>query len=205
MQIGIKATPFNFVLRENRKLLGMTQKELAELANVQTEFIGQLELLKLPPGTYSSIRDKLNRVSQAIEIDFDILFPQEYLDAIQKKVLPKCTRTLIWIREVKLSELPPSVNEQLALPEPEDFIIEGEMKELLPKVLLEQLDTLSDKEAKVIKLRFGIDSIDYKEKTLEEVGKIFDVTSERIRCVEARALQKLRHLNRSEQLREYLS
>jgi RNA polymerase primary sigma factor len=64
------------------------------------------------------------------------------------------------------------------------------------------LEGLTAREAKVLRMRFGIDmSTDH---TLEEVGKQFDVTRERIRQIEAKALRKLRHPSRSEQLRSFL-
>ncbi|MFA6583022.1 MAG: sigma-70 family RNA polymerase sigma factor [Elusimicrobiaceae bacterium] len=64
------------------------------------------------------------------------------------------------------------------------------------------LDTLSDREAKIIKLRFGIDS--GYPRTLEEVGRIFKVTRERVRQIEAKAIRKLRHPSRSKLLRDYM-
>jgi len=64
------------------------------------------------------------------------------------------------------------------------------------------LDTLTDREAKIIKLRFGIES--GYPRTLEEVGKIFRVTRERVRQIEAKAIRKLRHPSRSKMLRDYL-
>ena len=64
------------------------------------------------------------------------------------------------------------------------------------------LDTLSPREAKVLRMRFGIDM--NTDHTLEEVGKQFDVTRERIRQIEAKALRKLRHPARSEVLRSFL-
>ena len=66
----------------------------------------------------------------------------------------------------------------------------------------EVLQTLSDREQKVLRLRFGLD--DGRQRTLEEVGKEFDVTSERIRQIEAKALRKLRHPSRSRKLKDYL-
>ena len=69
-------------------------------------------------------------------------------------------------------------------------------------LLKEQLDTLTDREQKVLRLRFGMN--DGRARTLEEVGKEFDVTRERIRQIEAKALRKLRHPSRSRKLRDYL-
>lgn len=73
---------------------------------------------------------------------------------------------------------------------------------LLKEQLGEVLDTLTERERKVLRLRFGMD--DGRARTLEEVGKEFDVTRERIRQIEAKALRKLRHPSRSRKLRDYL-
>lgn len=74
---------------------------------------------------------------------------------------------------------------------------------LLREQLDEVLETLTEREQKVLILRFGLE--DGRARTLEEVGKEFDVTRERIRQIEAKALRKLRHPNRSRKLRDYLS
>ena len=73
---------------------------------------------------------------------------------------------------------------------------------LLKEQLTEVLDTLTEREQKVLRLRFGLD--DGRARTLEEVGKEFDVTRERIRQIEAKALRKLRHPSRSRKLKDYL-
>ncbi|MGI6539039.1 MAG: RNA polymerase sigma factor RpoD [Caldicoprobacterales bacterium] len=73
---------------------------------------------------------------------------------------------------------------------------------LLKEQLMDVLDTLTDREEKVLRLRFGLD--DGRARTLEEVGKEFDVTRERIRQIEAKALRKLRHPSRSKKLKDYL-
>ena len=73
---------------------------------------------------------------------------------------------------------------------------------ILKEQIAEVLDTLTDREQKVLRLRFGLD--DGRSRTLEEVGKEFNVTRERIRQIEAKALRKLRHPSRSRKLREFL-
>ena len=73
---------------------------------------------------------------------------------------------------------------------------------LLREQLNEVLDTLTEREQKVLKLRFGLD--DGRARTLEEVGREFNVTRERIRQIEAKALRKLRHPSRSRKLKDYL-
>ena len=73
---------------------------------------------------------------------------------------------------------------------------------LLKEQLIDVLDTLTAREEKVLRLRFGLD--DGRARTLEEVGKEFNVTRERIRQIEAKALRKLRHPSRSKKLKDYL-
>ena len=81
---------------------------------------------------------------------------------------------------------------------PADAATQTVLKEQLEEVL----ETLTEREQKVLKLRFGLE--DGRARTLEEVGKEFDVTRERIRQIEAKALRKLRHPSRSKKLKDYL-
>ena len=74
---------------------------------------------------------------------------------------------------------------------------------MLRQQLMEILDTLSEREAKVLRLRYGLD--DGRPRTLEEVGKEFNVTRERVRQIEAKALRKIRNPNRSNKLRDFLT
>ena len=73
---------------------------------------------------------------------------------------------------------------------------------MLKEQLLGVLDTLTPREEKVLRLRYGLD--DGRPRTLEEVGKEFNVTRERIRQIEAKALRKLRHPSRSKRLKDFL-
>ena len=88
----------------------------------------------------------------------------------------------------------------------EDEVIENPVDYTTRVVLREQLDevldTLTDREENVLRLRFGLD--DGKMRTLEDVGKVFNVTRERIRQIEAKALRKLRHPRRSKQLKDFI-
>jgi RNA polymerase primary sigma factor len=79
---------------------------------------------------------------------------------------------------------------------------EAASRELLKAQLTKVLTELSDRERRVLLLRFGLE--DDRPRTLEEVGKEFNVTRERIRQIEAKALRKLRHPSRSRKLKDYL-
>ena len=85
-----------------------------------------------------------------------------------------------------------------AVQAPDEVVLHGLLREDLEEVM----SSLSDRERTVLKLRFGLD--DGQPRTLEEVGKVFNVTRERIRQIEAKALRKLRHPTRSKKLKEYL-
>ena len=118
------------------------------------------------------------------------------------------------VREIlKLSQEPVSLETPIGEEEDShlgDFIqddnvpvpAEAAAQTLLKEQLDEVLDTLTEREQKVLRLRFGMN--DGRARTLEEVGKEFDVTRERIRQIEAKALRKLRHPSRSRKLRDYL-
>ena len=118
------------------------------------------------------------------------------------------------VREIKkISQDPVSLETPLGEEEDShlgDFIpdedipspVDAAAYSMLQKQLREVLDTLSEREKKVLILRFGLD--DGRPRTLEEVGREFKVTRERIRQIEAKALRKLRHPSRSKKLRDYL-
>ena len=123
--------------------------------------------------------------------------------------------TCLWIVcvRLKISQEPVSLETPIGEEEDShlgDFIqddnvpvpAEAAAQTLLKEQLDEVLDTLTEREQKVLRLRFGMN--DGRARTLEEVGKEFDVTRERIRQIEAKALRKLRHPSRSRKLRDYL-
>ncbi|PIZ42907.1 RNA polymerase sigma factor RpoD [candidate division WWE3 bacterium CG_4_10_14_0_2_um_filter_42_7] len=115
---------------------------------------------------------------------------------------------------IKISQVPASLETPVGKEEDsrlKEFIPDEEFErpealasqELLKGQLIEVLETLNPREKKVLELRFGL--VDHNSRTLEEVGKEFGVTRERIRQIEAKALRKLRHPSRSKKLRDYLS
>jgi RNA polymerase primary sigma factor len=101
------------------------------------------------------------------------------------------------INEEQDSPLGNSIEDRNALP-----LIDAALKQLLKEQIKEVLYTLTPREQRILQLRFGLE--DGRSRTLEEVGKEFNVTRERIRQIEAKALRKLRHPSRSRKLKDYL-
>ena len=148
-----------------------------------------------------------------------IRVPRQLLQELGRESLPEeiakeLDMPVERVREIlKISQEPVSLETPIGEEEDShlgDFIqddnvpvpAEAAAQTLLKEQLDEVLDTLTEREQKVLRLRFGMN--DGRARTLEEVGKEFDVTRERIRQIEAKALRKLRHPSRSRKLRDYL-
>jgi len=102
------------------------------------------------------------------------------------------------IGEDEDSSLEDFIEDRYATP-PSNSVVDILRKREVNKIL----STLTEREAKILKLRFGIDT--GYPRTLEEVGKIFRVTRERVRQIEAKAIRKLRHPSRSKMIKDYLN
>jgi RNA polymerase primary sigma factor len=148
-----------------------------------------------------------------------IRISRQLLQEYGREPLPEEIAVEMDITEEKVREILKIAQEPVSLETPigeeedshlGDFIPDEEVQapadaaafSMLKEQLIEVLDTLTEREQKVLILRFGLD--DGRARTLEEVGKRFDVTRERIRQIEAKALRKLRHPSRSKKLKDYL-
>ena len=166
----------------------------------------QARTIRIPVHMVETI-NKLIRVQRQL---LQELGREPYLEEIAKEMNLPVDR----VREIqKISQEPVSLETPIGEEEDShlgDFIqddnvpvpAEAAAQTLLKEQLDEVLDTLTEREQKVLRLRFGMN--DGRARTLEEVGKEFDVTRERIRQIEAKALRKLRHPSRSRKLRDYL-
>ena len=152
-------------------------------------------------------------INKLIRISRQLL--QEYgREPTSEEIAREMGITVEKVREIKkISQDPVSLETPIGEEEDShlgDFIpdedipspVDAAAYSMLQKQLREVLDTLSEREKKVLILRFGLD--DGRPRTLEEVGREFNVTRERIRQIEAKALRKLRHPSRSKKLRDYL-
>lgn len=137
----------------------------------------------------------LGRIPNDLEIANEMDMPVEKVRELQKYAIEPVSL------ETPIGEEEDSHLGDFVLDETKN-IEEDAMQSLLRNDIEVALSSLTDREQKVIRLRFGFD--DGRARTLEEVGQIFGVTRERIRQIEAKALRKLRHPNRSRKIKEYL-
>ena len=166
----------------------------------------QARTIRIPVHMVETI-NKLIRVSRQ-------LLQELGREPIPEEIAKELDMPVERVREIlKISQEPVSLETPIGEEEDShlgDFIqddnvpvpAEAAAQTLLKEQLDEVLDTLTEREQKVLRLRFGMN--DGRARTLEEVGKEFDVTRERIRQIEAKALRKLRHPSRSRKLRDYL-
>jgi RNA polymerase primary sigma factor len=166
----------------------------------------QARTIRIPVHMVETI-NKLKKVTRKLAQDFSRKPTEEEL-AVAMSISVTKLREIIKIAQEPLSlETPIGKEEDSRLG---DFIEDRDAEapahsvahELLREDLTEVLSGLSPRERDVLRLRFGLD--DGRQRTLEEVGQLFGVTRERIRQIEAKALRKLRHPNRSRRLREYI-
>jgi len=166
----------------------------------------QARTIRIPVHMVETI-NKLIRVSRQL------------LQELNREPLPEEIAKVMGISDTKVREIIKIAQEPVSLETPigeeedshlGDFIpdedapapAEAASFALMKEQLLDVLDTLTAREEKVLRLRFGLD--DGRQRTLEEVGREFNVTRERIRQIEAKALRKLRHPSRSKKLKDYL-
>ncbi|MDI9368247.1 RNA polymerase sigma factor RpoD [Mesotoga sp.] len=166
----------------------------------------QARTIRVPVHMVETI-NKLNKVIREHLQDFGEYPTIEELGKLTGKTPEKIEEILAASKETVSLESPISGDEESTMG---DFIHddsmeqpeEAAMKMLLREQIDQILDTLSPREAMVLKMRYGL--LDGKTKTLEEVGQFFNVTRERIRQIEVKALRKLRHPSRSKQLKALL-
>ena len=166
----------------------------------------QARTIRIPVHMIETIQ-KYKRIARKLEQDLERMPSPEEV-AKEMGIEPEKAHEIVKISQDTTSiETPVGKDDDSRLKEfiPDEIGLtpfESASHELLKGHLEEVLDTLNPRERKVLELRFGIK--DGRSRTLEEVGKEFGVTRERIRQIEAKALRKLRHPSRSKRLRDYL-
>lgn len=182
-------------VRARRKELGLSQRELSRLSRCAPGFVSAVERGRVPPGRLRTVRNGLNRIAQTLEAELAELFPPEYLEMVQRELLPDEKRPLIWEREVSLSRWPRH-DEALMVPEAERDI--G-----LKVAVHKQLSRLTSREAEVIRLRFGLGDAGDPARTFAEIARHIGLTRACAEQMVDRALRKLRGPVCSRSLRDY--
>lgn len=181
-------------MREERTRQGLSQQQLAELVDETISTIQFIETLRQPTLGVHRLGAALTKIASALGVEYDYLFPAEYLVAIQKKILPKRT-TLVISREVPMREIA-AASERLALPAPD----EQSERVAAMQTARQWVEKLPDRERQAIESLYGLN--DGEEKTLETVGNEMGVTKERVRQLEAKGLRRLRGIAAKERLTE---
>jgi RNA polymerase primary sigma factor len=166
----------------------------------------QARTIRIPVHMVETI-NRLKKVSRKLAQDLGRKPTEEEIAAAMEVTVAKLREIVKVAQEPVSLETPVGKEEDSKLG---DFIEDRDAEtpassvtqELLREDILEVMAGLSPRERDVLRLRFGLD--DGRQRTLEEVGQLFGVTRERIRQIEAKALRKLRHPNRSRRLREYI-
>lgn len=185
-------------MRRRRKELGWTQARLAEESGVNLNALGCIERLLQPTANIRTANDYLLRIARALEVEFEVLFPAEYLALVERKLLPRRRSPYLWVSELSLDQLPENAQE-LLLPGPDVTVIEGQLDEAVREVVGE----LRPAQQQVLTMRYGLDG--GGSRMLGEVGKALGgVTRERVRQMEGVALRQLRHPMRARALRGWL-
>jgi len=191
--VSLKLITHNTRLVETRKAKGIKQTQMAEDISMSPTRLSWIENLKRVP-----TEDDMVKISAYLVETVDYLFPPLLMKAIEEGVF---SRRDAQLAEPEILNLTEAARLRLTYNGETEMIAEMDRK-LLAEHIHHVLNTLEPREQKVLRLRFGLDS--GTGLRLEDVGKEFGVTRERIRQIESKALRKLRHPSRSRRLKDYL-
>jgi RNA polymerase sigma factor (sigma-70 family) len=179
-----------------RKNLGYNQRQFSKYVGMPLKHFVEIETLRRVPTDL-----EMDNIASISGKPIEYIFPKSILDAVRNQAFRVREKLVSELQVISLNEaisqnlLPPGEN-------PEDIASLDDENKYLKKAITELLLTLTPREERALQLRFGLK--DGRIRTLEEVGKEFNVTKERIRQIEAKALRKLRYPRRSRKLKDYL-
>gem|GEM_PF-6246709 len=184
-------------MRMRRKELGLTQVELGKIAGVHIAYVGGIERLTQFCGRFFTAEDSLNKIAIALDLPFEELFSEDYLEMLRMKIAPRRS-TYVWSREIDFRQITASDRSSFLLPSTEEVYEEKDTNDYLARNMAEMLYHEGDRVRVVIEFRFGLGGCG--EHTLEETAieysKIFGVpipTRERMRQAQEQGLNHLRH------------
>lgn len=191
MKVAVLARFKNDNFRQARIAAGFfTQVSFARYSGMSQQTIGRYENFL----DYPKSEEAIEKIEGALKIPIEDLFPKEYKDAVNKRYGRPIEKTF------DVLALPG--HEQFMLPDPAEIYDIEETRKMFEKGIELSLSTLTKRESKVLEMRFGL--LDGKEYTLEEVSYEFQVSKERIRQIEAKALRKLKHPSRHNNLKDFI-
>ena len=181
-------------LTRKRLIAGFkTQKELADYLNIVATTVSSWETFK----TYPVKKKLIPKIEEALNCKIEEIFPPQITKSIRERI----GRPIEKVFDARL--LPSAMTGQYLLPDPSELYENKELKTELKNAINEALKTLTEREKKVLEMRFGLNNPNGNDYTLEETAYQFRVTKERIRQIEAKALRKLKHPTRSKRLRRW--
>lgn len=194
MQIRATLNLRNEKMLAARERLALSQLALAQLCGLGTTIIAALEKLDF---THSDVLAHAMVVAGALDLEPSDICSADAIGLL----LPRQQRRVV---EIEPRQLTSDMRTMKQLPSTLDLIADAENTESRKDHILTVLRTLTYREREVIKLRFGIGEEDGRTYSLAECAKIFDVTKERIRQVEARAIRKMQHPARAKRLEKFV-
>jgi len=195
MKVGSQVTIFNYELRRLRKEMGLTQEELARATGLSVGFVRAVEMLEAPGEEVDLVRNGLYRIADILNADFDLLFPADYLLALQRKVLPK-VRNLVFARDIDIASLPAAQMAQIS-DRIESIVDARHLAEDIDHVM----NLLPERERRALELHFGFH--DGRTWWLDQIAKELNLTPERVRQIVDTALTRIRILEGKTRLDPY--
>jgi len=184
--LKLKIMPYNEHLVNTRKEIGFTQAQVSLMTGINVFKMGEIETLKRVPTDFEK-----GEIAATLDKPVEFLFPKELDLMVDTGILDEREK---YFSSPQVQALRMSYTDENIEKFEEIFGLKGAMNDALKM--------LTPREQKVLELRFGLGI--GRCKTFEEVGVVFNVTRERIRQIEAKALRKLRHPTRSRKLRGFL-
>lgn len=186
--LGVRTSIYNGLMREKRHIKGLSQKDLSELVDCPIATIGDIETFKKYPDG-----DKLDNIATELDSTLEEMFP-EWL--VEQRIKKSSTDTIVMVEKLQLES--PEVKQLES-----GYSIEEDIdKEIMKGAVLEALQLISERERKILSMRFGVGG--QEPHTLSETAQEWGVSRERIRQMEQKALGRIRNSKEAKELKEFL-
>lgn len=194
-QFGLHKRVYNYNMKIAREAKGLTMRQLAEKAACDLNTLYLIQAFKQYP------KEELKqRIAIVLEVPIDIIFPEDIkgLRIHSRKTIDDCTITLSEVKEIGSILDRDSILQEWE----DDVIARVDAQKYLPDTINKIVSTLTEREQSVIRMRYGLDGTNPMR--LEEIGKLFGKSRNRISQIEQKALRKMRHPTSSKILKEFV-